>query len=220
LFKVSNDSGKLTCSEITERPLRRDHLDTNDVFILELDKHVYIWIGKGADPEEKKNGLIIGKSFVKAHDKPKGTRVSRIVENAEDVHFKSFFNGFYPILKVEQGGAMGYDTSVTATQDLEKLANKKRENAARLMDKLGEYTVKVYLCDQSEEPVEIDEADYGHFFQDNIYLIDVKGSKHRYLIQWFGPKLPGDIQSEKRKFMDILTGGVLIPSEITRITVN
>jgi hypothetical protein len=114
LFKISNETGKLQTSEITERPLMREHLDTNDTFILELDKHVCIWIGKKADPEEKKNALIIGKSFVKSHNKPKGTRVSRIVENAEDTHFKSFFNGFYPILKVEHGASMGYDMSVTA----------------------------------------------------------------------------------------------------------
>jgi hypothetical protein len=94
--------------------LKREHLDTNDSFILELENHVYIWIGKGANPDEKKNALIIGKSFVQKHNKPKGTRVSRIVENAEDVHFKSFFNGFYPILKVEHGGSMGMDTSITA----------------------------------------------------------------------------------------------------------
>jgi len=46
LYKVSNETGKLQTTEITERPLRVDHLDTNDTFILELDKHIYIWIGK------------------------------------------------------------------------------------------------------------------------------------------------------------------------------
>lgn len=38
LYKVSNETGKLLCTEITERPLRRDHLDTNDAFILEVEK--------------------------------------------------------------------------------------------------------------------------------------------------------------------------------------
>lgn len=122
-FKVSNETGKIQCTEITERPLKRSHLDTNDTFILEVEKHVYIWIGKGANTEEKKNALIIGKSFVKAHNKPKGTRVSRIVENAEDAYFKSFFNDFYPILKVEHGGSLGFDTSVTENQDISKLVN-------------------------------------------------------------------------------------------------
>jgi len=106
-----------------ERPLTREHLSTNDSFILELQRHVYIWIGKGSNVGEKKNALIIGKGFLKSKNKPAGTRVTRIVENAEDVHFKSFFNGFYPILKVEHGASAGYDTSVTAQQDIDKLAN-------------------------------------------------------------------------------------------------
>jgi hypothetical protein len=139
-------------------------LDTKDVFILELHKHVYIWIGKEADTEEKKNALIIGKGFVKQHDKPKGTRVTRVVERAEDVHFKSFFNGFYPILKVEHGASLGYDTSITANQDMEKVANSKRKMVENLMTKLGDIkSFKVYLC-QDGKNVEIPEAEYGHFF--------------------------------------------------------
>ena len=31
----------------------------------------------------------------------------RIVENAEDAYFKSFFNGFYPINTGDVGGAKG-----------------------------------------------------------------------------------------------------------------
>ena len=100
--------------------------------------------------EEKKNALAIGKGFVKAHNKPKGTRVTRVPENAEDVHFKSFFNGFYPILKVEHGASLGYDTNVTQHQDMGKLANKKRENVEKLMTQLGDYTVKVYLVGKSD----------------------------------------------------------------------
>jgi gelsolin len=79
-------------------------LDTNDTFILEVEKQVMIWIGKKANDEEKKNALVIGKGFMVKNNKPKGTRVTRIVEDAEDAYFKSFFNGFYPILKKDHGG--------------------------------------------------------------------------------------------------------------------
>ena len=37
-YKVSNASGKLELTEISERPLKKDHLDTNDSFLLELPK--------------------------------------------------------------------------------------------------------------------------------------------------------------------------------------
>lgn len=50
-------------------------------------------------------------------------------------------------------------------------------------------------------------------------MIDTKG-EHRYLIQWFGPRLPGDLVSKFRKHCDILTGGILSPREITRISVQ
>ena len=63
------------------------------------------------------------------------------------------------------------------------------------------------------------EEDYGHFYQDEVYMIDVKGSKHRYIIQWFGPRMPSDKQSEYRKYMNILTNNILSPREITRVTV-
>jgi hypothetical protein len=50
-------------------------------------------------------------------------------------------------------------------------------------------------------------------------MIDVKGENHRYVIQWFGPRLPSDVQSNYRKYMDIVTNNILSPREITRITV-
>jgi len=213
-YKVSNETGKLLCTEITERPLQRTHLDTNDTFILELHKQIYIWIGKNANVEEKKNALVIGKGFVQKNNKPKGTRVTRIVENAEDVHFKSFFNGFYPIAKREYG-----NEATTQHQDLQALANKKREQLQNLLNNLGKHTVKVYLIgDDRAAPEEIPESEYGHFFKDNTYMIDVKGEKHRFIIQWFGPRHPSEVQSAYRKYADQLTEGIH-SSDITRLTV-
>jgi len=163
---------------------------------------------------------VIGKSFVQKHNKPKGTRVTRIVENAEDVHFKSFFNGFYPILMTDHGEIGSKD--VTANQDMEKVANKKHEATAKIMTQIGNRQyVKVYLCKASEaDPILIPETEYGHFFQNAVYLIDVKGDKMRYLVQWFGPRMAGDKVSEFRRFMAVLTEGMYIPSEIMRISMQ
>jgi hypothetical protein len=140
---------------------------------LELNKTVVCWIGKKADPEEKKNALIVGKSFVKAHNKPEGTRVSRVCENCEDTHFKSFFNGFYPIAVVDHGGAF-MDSTTSANQQMDKVANEKRKNVDALMTKLGDGTptVKVYLC-KDDKNIELHETEYGHFFQGNVYLVDI-----------------------------------------------
>jgi cytochrome oxidase assembly protein ShyY1 len=78
---------------------------------------------------------------------------------------------------------------------LAALSNKKREAVDALLTQLGDYKVEVYLCpdeDGREDGILIPESEHGHFFQGSVYTIDIKGSKHRYLIQWFGPRMPSD----------------------------
>ena len=70
LYRVSNASGKLETFEVTDRPLKKEHLDTNDTFILELHDKIYVWIGKGANLEEKKSGMLIAKDFIQQKGKP------------------------------------------------------------------------------------------------------------------------------------------------------
>jgi hypothetical protein len=123
LFRVSNESGTLETIEVTERPLRKDHLDTNDTFILELNDMIFVWIGKKSNLEEKKNGMKIAKDFIEQKGKPKNTRISRIPEFGEDVHFKSFFNNFYPIIKQDFGKDKGADMNTGPNQDIDKLSN-------------------------------------------------------------------------------------------------
>ena len=62
------------------------------------------------------------KDFIEQKGKPKNTRISRIPEFGEDVHFKSFFNGFYPCISQDYGKGKGLDTN-TANLDIDKVAN-------------------------------------------------------------------------------------------------
>jgi hypothetical protein len=64
LYRVSNAGGSLELMEIEARPLKKEHLDTNDCFILELPKQIYVWVGKGANYEEKKSAMRMAKDFI------------------------------------------------------------------------------------------------------------------------------------------------------------
>jgi hypothetical protein len=57
-------------------------------------------------------------------------------EFGEDVHFKSFFNGFYPCIKQDFGQWNNLNTDTHANQDLERLANQQKEAAKELFDML------------------------------------------------------------------------------------
>jgi hypothetical protein len=92
-WEVKLTGTKVNLNEVKERPLTIEMLNTNNVYILELNREVHVWIGHEADLEEKKNALYIGKGFIEKHNKPKGTKVFRIVEHTEKAYFKSFFSG-------------------------------------------------------------------------------------------------------------------------------
>jgi hypothetical protein len=63
LFKVSDAEGHMSMTEITERPLKRHLLDTNDCFILDTPEQIYVWIGKGANVQEKKNSMLYASEY-------------------------------------------------------------------------------------------------------------------------------------------------------------
>jgi len=55
--------------------------------------------------------MKFAKDFIEEKGKPKNTKVSRIPEGAEDTHFKSFFNGFYPCIAQDYGQFKNMDTA-------------------------------------------------------------------------------------------------------------
>ncbi len=60
-----------------------------------------------------------------------------------------------------------------------------------------------YIAD--DKPVLMKESEYGHFYSDDLYIIDLKGKKHRYVLMWMGPKLDPDQYTHTSKYMDIIT---------------
>jgi len=90
------------------------------------------------------------------------------------------------------------------------------------MDQLGaDYTVTTYILeDNYRKPVKIESpAEQGRFFKDEVYVVDVQGKTHRYMICWMGPKLTGKEIAETSEAMNIMVGGVL-DSSTTRSRVN
>ena len=54
LHRLSDASGNLTFEKVAEGKVDQSMFDTNDVFIFDKPDVCYVWIGKGASPQEKK----------------------------------------------------------------------------------------------------------------------------------------------------------------------
>lgn len=47
MYKLSDASGKLTFSTISEGSLSKGSLDSKDVFLVDGGKELYVWVGQG-----------------------------------------------------------------------------------------------------------------------------------------------------------------------------
>jgi len=80
--------------------------------------------------------------------------------------------------------------------------------------------VTTYLLENLTKPVKIEDVqEQGKFFAECVYVVDVQGSSHRYMICWMGPKLGGDEIAKTSEAMDILCNHEL-SSDMSRARVN
>ena len=91
LIKLSDASGKLKTTEVAAERLDRSMLVTDDVFILDTGSEIFVWVGKGATPKEKRGGLANGVAYAEQSERPKGTRVLKVMEGSEPTTFKANF---------------------------------------------------------------------------------------------------------------------------------
>lgn len=74
-YRLSDESGKMTFSLVSEGTIQKSMFDSKDgevycvvlhfyyfslVFIFDTGKELFVWIGKGASADEKKNAMTYG----------------------------------------------------------------------------------------------------------------------------------------------------------------
>ena len=60
MFKLSDADGKLTMTEIK---FAKESLDTNDTFLIDNGKMIYIWCGKNSSKQEKRMGIPYAQKY-------------------------------------------------------------------------------------------------------------------------------------------------------------
>lgn len=65
LYRVSTASGKLQCTAVETKPYKREHLDTNDAFILDNGASgIFVWVGKKANTDERLHSMKMASDFL------------------------------------------------------------------------------------------------------------------------------------------------------------
>jgi hypothetical protein len=191
LFKVSDEGGSLAVTEVptSDGKLTRDLLDTNDVFILDLGATIFVWIGKGSNPSERKEGMMSAQRYLQQTGKPMHTPVSRVVEGAETPAFKSEFFQWDPP-KSFVGFGVRQSTGVAKTPeqheiDVAALAQAQKETESMADNGTGKKQIwRIEDFKKAEVPEDL----YGQFYGGDSYIIlytYMKGSSEEYIIYFW-----------------------------------
>ncbi|GMT24777.1 hypothetical protein PFISCL1PPCAC_16074 [Pristionchus fissidentatus] len=94
LFQCSNETGKLVIEEIAGYD--QEDLDGDDVMVLDALNIIYVWVGAGANAEERKEAEktaqgYLNNSAVKRHKK---TVIETVFQGQETSTFKKFFSAW------------------------------------------------------------------------------------------------------------------------------
>jgi gelsolin len=93
LYRLSDASGKMEFTEVaTGAKVKRNLLDSNDVFILDTGAEVFAWVGKKASADEKKKALGFAQDYLTKNNKPAYIPVARILEGGENEVFEAAWN--------------------------------------------------------------------------------------------------------------------------------
>jgi len=94
LYQLSDASGQMSFTLKGDGRLSKDLLDSNDVFVLDTGAEIFVWIGKGASPNEKKQSIKYAQDYLVAHKRPLYLPITRILEGGENEVFDAAFSQF------------------------------------------------------------------------------------------------------------------------------
>jgi len=92
LFRLSDSSGKLEFTEVSKgKAIKRNQLDSSDVFIMDTGAEVFAWIGKGASVQEKKKAMSFVQEYLTKFKRPMFLPIARVLEGGENEVFEAAF---------------------------------------------------------------------------------------------------------------------------------
>ncbi|KAK9289591.1 hypothetical protein L1049_007747 [Liquidambar formosana] len=79
---------------IVEGELSKSLLENNKCYLLDCGAQVFIWVGRVTQVEERKAASQAAEEFVTSQNRPKATRITRVIQGYETRSFKSNFDSW------------------------------------------------------------------------------------------------------------------------------
>uniref|UniRef100_A0A2P2MLP8 Gelsolin-like domain-containing protein n=1 Tax=Rhizophora mucronata TaxID=61149 RepID=A0A2P2MLP8_RHIMU len=80
--------------KIVEGELSRGILENNKCYLMDCGVEVFLWVGRVTQVEERKAASQVAEEFVASQNRPKATRITRLIQGYETHSFKSNFDSW------------------------------------------------------------------------------------------------------------------------------
>jgi hypothetical protein len=173
-----------------EPTLLRQLLKSDDVYILDAETTMFVWIGKSSSPAERREAMKHAQDFIAAYERPAWTQVERIPQGAETPLFKSLFYQWDPPATFDFTKTSGGNVARPAEQkaiDFAAMHAGNPESEAMVDDGSGDMYV-YRIVDMEKVPV--DAGEVGNFLAGDSYIVhyeyDGDGGRSHMLYFWQG----------------------------------
>ncbi|CAN4089904.1 unnamed protein product [Withania somnifera] len=175
-----------------EGELSKSSLENNKCYLLDCGAEVFVWVGRVTQLEERKAAIQTAEEYLVSQNRPKATRVTRIIQGYETHSFKSNFDswpsGSAPapeegrgkvaaLLKQQGAGVKGNSKSAPVIEEVPPLL----EEGGKL---------EVWRINGSAK-TPVPKEDIGKFYGGDCYVVLYNHHSHErrddyYLCWWIG----------------------------------
>ncbi|TYK25445.1 villin-3 [Cucumis melo var. makuwa] len=99
----SIDGGEV---KVVDGELSKSLLENNKCYLLDCGAEIFVWVGRVTQVEERKAAIQVAEEFIASQNRPKATRVTRVIQGYETHSFKSNFES-WPVGSVTTGAEEG-----------------------------------------------------------------------------------------------------------------
>lgn len=212
---------------VQDGKLNRDQLVEGKIFLIDSGHVVYVWIGKGAPLQQRKDAMKDAGMYLNSAKRT--SELERVVAGSETQVFKQLFHEWDPPRKFtfsaeSSGIAVVNDQTTAADIDLADLRRRKEAQDCPVDD--GSGTIQVWVIEGSAgkwDKVPVPPDMYGQFFGGDSYIVlytYTKDRKEEYIIYfWQGQESSQDEKAASAlltKELDDSMGGAPVQCRVTQ----
>ncbi|KAK8609209.1 hypothetical protein V6N13_025515 [Hibiscus sabdariffa] len=168
LYSITDGEVKITGGELS-----KGLLENNKCYLLDCGAEVFVWFGRVTQVEDRKAACQVAEDFVGGQQRPKTTRITRVIQGYENTSFKSNFDSWpagtttvgaeegrgkvAALLKQQGAGVKGMSKSAPVNEEVPPLLE-------------GSGKMEVWFINGSAK-TPLPKEDVGKFYSGDCYIV-------------------------------------------------